>query len=152
MDEIAARDASLLRDPDRRWLRHTYQEGPGFRFLATRGGRPLERRRLGRQFGIVRQRARLLRIAREEGVDRAIELGGCSRTSLWRWQCAYDRGGLVALLPERRGPHHPATRHASWVALTVASRTFLPSATSSHGWPICEWRPERVSETTGNFT
>ena len=28
------------RDPARRWLRHTYQEGPGFRFLATRGGRP----------------------------------------------------------------------------------------------------------------
>jgi hypothetical protein len=64
MDEIAARDASLLRDPNRRWLRHTYQEGPGFRFLATRGGRPPERWRLGRQLDIVRQRARLLSIAR----------------------------------------------------------------------------------------
>ena len=27
-------------DPHRRLLRHTYQEGPGFLFLATRGGRP----------------------------------------------------------------------------------------------------------------
>src|SRR6266849_5005228 len=40
MDEILARDQNQFREPHRRWLRHSYQEGPGFRFLATRGGRP----------------------------------------------------------------------------------------------------------------
>jgi len=39
MDQIVA-DFGHSKDPYRRWLRHTYQEGPGFLFLATRGGRP----------------------------------------------------------------------------------------------------------------
>ncbi len=37
MDEL---QAEHRKDPHRRLLRHTYQEGPGFLFLATRGGRP----------------------------------------------------------------------------------------------------------------
>lgn len=149
MEEITPRDASLLRDPNRRWLRRTYQEGQGFRFLATRGGRPLERRRLGIRFDIVRQRARLLRIAREESVDRAIELGGCSRTSLWRWRCAYDSGGLAALVPEPRGPRNPDHKHPAWVeqvVIAVRLHTYWNTkriaaelrrreiAVVSHGW------------------
>src|SRR5713226_8808900 len=117
MDEIFG-DADMRRDPNRRWLRHTYQEGPGFRFLAPRGGRPPQRHRR-EQLGVVRERARLLRAAREIGLAAALELGGCSRTSLWRWQCAYERGGLSALAPERRGPRHPAIRHAAWLEQVV---------------------------------
>lgn len=119
MDEISARDRDQFRDPSRRWLRHTYQEGPGFRFLATRGGRPLEHRRLAGQLDSVRERARLLRIAREEGLARAIELGRCSRTSLWRWRCAYAGGGLAALLPEARGARCPHIKHPGWVEQVV---------------------------------
>ena len=63
-------------DPHRRWLRHTYQEGPGFRFLATRGGRPPRRDLEHRSdLDVVRERARLLRVTREEGLVTALALG-----------------------------------------------------------------------------
>lgn len=119
MDEIWAHDQDKLRDPQRRWMRHTYQEGPGFRFLATRGGRPPAQRESTGVFAVVRHRARLVRLARDLGIAAALELGVCSRTSLWRWQCAYDRGGLVALVPERRGPRHPTFKHPLWVEQVV---------------------------------
>ncbi len=118
-DEVlASRDH--VRDPHRRWLRHTYQEGPGFRFLATRGGRPphpdLEPRS---DLDAVRQRARLLRLMREEGLVAALALDRCSRASLFRWQSAYERGGLAALRPQRRGPCHPRVKHPAWVEQVV---------------------------------
>ena len=119
MDEIFAPNREHTRDPHRRWLRHTYQEGPGFRFLATRGGRPPERQRRSRAVEVIRQRARVLRMARTQGIAAALALGECSRTSLWRWQCAYERAGLAALVPERRGPRSPAYRHASWIEQVV---------------------------------
>jgi len=118
MDEIFAASANMARDPDRRWLRHTYQEGPGFRFLATRGGRPPERARPARNLEVVRARSRALRIVREDGLAAALATG-CSRTSLWRWQCAYMRGGLAALIPERRGPIDPRCTHPAWVGQVV---------------------------------
>ncbi len=119
MDEIFATSRNKTHDPDRRWLRHTYQEGPGFRFLATRGGRPPKRTASPDPLGVVRARARRLRIARDEGIAAALALGGCSRTSLWRWQCAYDRGGLAALRPERRGPRQPVFKHPAWLERVV---------------------------------
>lgn len=118
MDEIWAPDRDKIRDPHRRWLRHTYQEGPGFRFLATRGGRPPSRAAALRDLVAVRARARLLRVARERGLEAALALG-CSRTSLWRWQCAYERGGLAALVPGRRGPRDPVLQHPAWLEQVV---------------------------------
>ena len=118
MDEIRVAHGHE-RDPHRRWLRHTYQEGPGFRFLATRGGRPPEHEPSASIFAVVRQRARLLRIAREEGIATALELGLCSRTTLWRWHAAYAQGGLLALVPEPFGPRHPVARHPAWVEQVV---------------------------------
>ena len=98
------------KDPHRRLLRHTYQEGPGFRFLATRGGRPprrdLERRS---ELEVVRERAHLLRVMREDGLDVALALGRCARASLFRWQAAYDEGGLTTLQPASANPN-PHTR------------------------------------------
>jgi len=119
MDDIWARDIHQLRDPQRRWLRHTYQEGLGFRFLATRGGRPprLDQPRSGCE--IVRARARLLRLVREQSLDAVLALAECSRRSLFRWQAAYARGGLAALVPERRGPRTPALKHPAWVEQVV---------------------------------
>jgi len=118
MDEIFG-GPDHRRDPNRRWLRHTYQEGPGFRFLATRGGRPPERGGLASAVAVVRQRARLVRLAREDGIAAALALGGCSRTSLWRWQCAYERGGLAALVPAPYGPRHPQFKHPAWLEQVV---------------------------------
>jgi transposase InsO family protein len=119
MDEIWAPDADKIRDPQRRWLRHTYQEGPGFRFLATRGGRPPLRGERRSDLAVVRGRARLVRIVREDGLAAAIELGRCSRRSLFRWRAAYERGGLSALLPERRGPRSARLKHPAWIELVV---------------------------------
>src|SRR5713101_3105741 len=119
MDEIWAHDINQIRDPHRRWLRHTYQEGPGFRFLATRGGRPPTGDGPRSEFAVVRARARLLRLVREEGMEAVLAHAECSRRSLFRWQAAYARGGLCALVPERRGPRHPAFKHPQWVEQVV---------------------------------
>src|SRR5712692_2809164 len=102
-------------DPHRRWLRHTYQEGPGFRFLATRGGRPPRGRAPRDSLAVVRARARMVRMMREEGLLAALALGGCSRASLFRWQAAYEQGGLAALVPEPHGPRVPTCKHPAWV-------------------------------------
>src|SRR2546430_15874742 len=84
MDEIFADYAAKLRDPNRRWLRHTFQEGPGFRFLATRGGRPPLRDVPRAGLDTVRQRARVVRTARDQGPAAALDLGGCTRLTPWR--------------------------------------------------------------------
>ena len=119
MDEIFGRDASMRRDPHRRWLRHAYREGPGFRFLATRGGRPPSTGQLDPTVALIRQRARLVRIARADGITAALELGLCSRTSLWRWQRAFEQGGLAALVPGSRRPLQPRRTHPAWLEQVV---------------------------------
>jgi transposase InsO family protein len=148
MEEITG-DARKVHDPERRWLRHTYQEGPGFRFLATRGGRPPRPSIARNRLALVRERARVVRIARDDGLGAALALEACSRMTLWRWQQAYARGGLAALVPEPRGPRHPATKHPAWVeqvVITVRLHTYWNAkriaaelrrreiALVSHGW------------------
>ena len=61
-------------DPHRRLLRHTYQEGPGFLFLATRGGRPPGPRsaRTWRRCGSASAASAR---AQEEGTAAALALG-----------------------------------------------------------------------------
>ena len=118
MDEIFG-DPRKLHDPERRWLRHTYQEGPGFRFLATRGGRPPGREGPRNDLRIVRERARVLRVAYADGLPAALGLGVCSRMTLWRWQQAYERAGLAGLVPQRHGPRHPVLKHPAWVEQVV---------------------------------
>jgi transposase InsO family protein len=112
------------RDPERRWLRHTYQEGPGFLFVATRGGRPPGGTdRVG--LGEIRHRARLVRIARDESLAAALALGGCSRATIFRWQAALLAGGLGALAPRRRGPRRPRLLHPAWVETVVITVRLL---------------------------
>src|SRR5439155_26462552 len=107
MDEIWAHDQDKFRDPARRWLRHTFQEGPGFRFLATRGGRPPLRREPRGALAIARRRAPLLRVAREQGLDAALSLKVRRRPTLWLWIRAHVRGRPQALLPTPRCPRAP---------------------------------------------
>lgn len=124
MDEIRTGHGHE-RDPQRRWLRHTYQEGPGFRFLATRGGRPPGAPAADGDIELVRLRARCVRIARADGVAAALALGLCSRASLFRWQAAYTRGGLQALRPARRGPRRVDLVHPLWVEQVVIAVRLL---------------------------
>jgi len=118
MDELYG-DLQQLRDPQRRWLRHTYQEGPGFRFLATRGGRPPRSVAIRDDLAVVRTRVRLVRTMRDEGLVAALALGRCSRRSLFRWQAAYARGGLAALVPEPYGPRVRTFKHPAWLEQVV---------------------------------
>jgi transposase InsO family protein len=112
MDEL---QAGHHRDPHRRLLRHTYQEGPGFLLLATRGGRPPGPAARPGLDG-VRFRARCVRLAREESVAAALVLGA-SRASLHRWRARYEGGGLEALIDRPRGPQ--PTRLPAWVEQAV---------------------------------
>lgn len=118
-DEILALHGDHIRDPHRRWQRHTYQEGPGFRFLATRGGRPPRQAAARDDLAVVRERARLVRILREEGLGAALALRRCGRASLFRWQAASLRSGIAALVPRRCGPRVPPIKHPAWVEQVV---------------------------------
>ena len=89
-------------DPHRRPLRHTYQEGPGFLFLATRGGRP-PGPSVREDLAGLRFRIHCVRTAASEGVGAALALGA-SRTSLYRWRRSYEERGIEALRHGRRGP------------------------------------------------
>jgi transposase InsO family protein len=129
MDQIVV-DHGHGRDPNRRWLRHTYQEGPGFLFLATRGGRPPTRETVHGELAQIRRRALVLRVAREAGIAAALALGECSRASLFRWRAAYEQGGLEALRPLRRGPRQPVAGYPAWteqVVITVRLLTYWNS-------------------------
>jgi transposase InsO family protein len=102
-------------DPQRRPLRHTYQEGPGFLFLATRGGRP-PGPRVREDLAGLRFRIRCVRTALDEGIAAAPALG-TSRASLHRWRRRYEEGGLEALRQRPRGP--AGTSLPAWVERAV---------------------------------
>ena len=89
-------------DLHRRLQRNTYQEGPGFLFLATRGGRP-PGPRAREDLSQLRFRIRCVHAAHEEGLAAALALG-VSRASLHRWRQRYAVGGIEALRQRPRGP------------------------------------------------
>lgn len=112
MNELPGKNRA---EPHRRLLRHTYQEGPGFLLLATRGGRPpgpVPRP----DAAALRWRLRCIRVAREEGIAAALALG-VSRASLHRWRVRYAAGGLEALVDRPRGPRRE--RLPAWVEQAV---------------------------------
>ncbi len=106
-------------DP-RRWIRrHHYQEGPDFLFLATQNGRP--RKRGGSAVGLaqVRRRMRAVRLAQEQGTDAACKALGCSRASLYRWQGAYSKDGIMGLRDDSRRPKRLRTKVPRWVDTVI---------------------------------
>lgn len=106
--------ATHEKDP-RRWVRrHHYQEGPGFLFLATQGGRPAgtaPRPRLGR----IRRRMAAVRLARREGVEAACVQIGCGRSALYEWLAAFAAEGIAGLLDESQRPHRLRASIPAWV-------------------------------------
>ena len=107
--------ATTRSDPHRRPLRHTYQEGPGFLFLATRGGRPPGPRQR-EDLAQLRFRIRCVRTANEQGIAAALDLGA-SRASLHRWRRSHANGGIEALRSRPRGPTRQ--RLPAWVERIV---------------------------------
>lgn len=90
-------------DPRRLPLRNHYQEGPGFLFLATQGGRPPSPPRARRPAQVVRRRrAALRRWQAGESVATICAELGYSRASLYRWRERYRAGGLAAVLDHYR--------------------------------------------------
>ena len=112
MNEIPGKNRA---EPHRRLLRHTYQEGPGFLLLATRGGRPPGPSPRS-DVASLRLRLRCVRVARDESIPAALALG-VSRASLHRWRARYEAAGLEALIDRGRGPQRE--RLPTWVEQAV---------------------------------
>ncbi len=58
---------------------------------------------------------RAVRLANERGLVAAIEVTGCSRASVYRWQRAFEKGGIAALVEESRRPHTTRSMVPGWV-------------------------------------
>lgn len=105
-------------DPHRRIRRHHYQEGPGFRFLATQSGRPAQDPG-PQQLNRVRFRMRAVRTAMELGVDAACGQLGCSRASVYRWLDAFDKQGIDGLVDASHRPHRLRISVPAWVDTVI---------------------------------
>ena len=100
MPEVQARTYA---NPRRLPRRNHYQEGPGFLFVATQGGRPPEEPGRRGPAAIVRRRcAALRRWADGEPLATICADLACSRASLFRWRARYETGGLAGLLDRPR--------------------------------------------------
>ncbi len=90
---------ALKSDPRRLPRRNHYQEGPGFLFVATQGGRPPARPAVPGVAAVVRRRRRALQRWRDgEAVESICRATGCSRATLFRWRTRFERDGLAGLV------------------------------------------------------
>lgn len=90
---------ALKSDPRRLPRRNHYQEGPGFLFVATQGGRPPETATRPSAAIVVRRRRRALRRWTEgEAVELICRDTGCSRATLFRWRTRLEKDGMEGLL------------------------------------------------------
>ena len=88
----------LKSDPGRLPRRNHYQEGPGFLFLATQGGRPPGSVAPGASAGIIRRRASALRRWRDgEPIAGLCAELGVHLATLFRWRSRFEEAGLVGL-------------------------------------------------------
>jgi transposase InsO family protein len=100
MPEVPSRSYA---NPRRLPRRNHYQEGPGFLFVATQGGRPPdEAAHRGQAVVVRRRRTALRRWASGEPLATACSEFGCSRATLFRWRTRYEQGGLAALADRPR--------------------------------------------------
>lgn len=112
-------------------FRRHFQEGPGFLFLATQGGRP-PRDRGRADLGTLRFRARCVRRHRQlaaAGVADATaqvcrELG-CSARSLERWVARFAEDGLAALQDGDRRPRTIRRQVPEWVDQVIITVRLL---------------------------
>ena len=100
MPEVQSRTYA---NPRRLPRRNHYQEGRGFLFVATQGGRPPDDVRRPGQGAIIRRRRAALRRWADGEPSASICAGlGCSRASLFRWRARFEANGLEGLLDRPR--------------------------------------------------
>ena len=90
-------------DPRRLPRRNHFQEGPGFLFVATQGGRPTGATIAPALAAVVRLRAGALRRwAEGEALATVCAEAACSRATLFRWRSRWEADGLAGLLDRER--------------------------------------------------
>jgi len=146
-----------LSDPRRLPRRNHYQEGPGFLFLATQGGRPPDRGQRPRQAQVVRRRrAALRRWEAGEPLASICPDVGFSRASLYRWRDRYRRDGLAGLLDRyrpggRAAVPEPIERLVISVRLLTYwnSRRLAAEFTRRQIWPLSHGQVDRIFDRLG---
>jgi len=89
---------ALRSDPRRLPRRNHYQEGPGFLFVATQGGRPPDTRTRPGEAVVVRRRRRALRRWDDgDSIESICREAGCSRATLFRWRARFALEGIEGL-------------------------------------------------------
>jgi len=144
-------------NPRRLPRRNHYQEGPGFLFVATQGGRPPEDVRRRGQAAVVRRRRSALRRWAEGELLAAVcaELG-CSRASLFRWRTRYEADGLAGLLDRPRiGRASELPPAIERLVLTVRLLTYWNSQRIAaefrrrEVWPLSHGQVDRLLDRHG---
>ena len=154
MPEVQSRTYA---DPRRLPRRNHYQEGPGFLFVATQGGRPPEGIVDAGQAAMVRRRrAALRRWAHGEPLATVCAASGCSRASLFRWRRRFEEGGLDALLDRPRvGRASELPAALERLILTVRLLTYWNSRRLAAEfrrrdiWPLSHAQVDRLLGRTG---
>lgn len=139
-------------NPRRLPRRNHYQEGPGFLFVATQGGRPPEAGRdRARATTVRRRRAALRRWAEGEAIATICAEVGCSRASLFRWRTRFEQGGLEALMDRpRRGRASELPPALERLVLTVRLLTYWNSRRMAAEfrrrgvWPLSHGQVDRL--------
>lgn len=137
--------------------RNHYQEGPGFLFVATEGGRPATLRRREGVVAVVRRRRRALRRwAEGESVESVCADAGVSRATLFRWRTRYEAGGIAALLDEprtgRASELPPAIERLVLIVRLLTywnSRRIAAEFRRREVWPLGHGQVDRLLARTG---
>ncbi len=155
MPEVRSRKYA---NPRRLPRRNHYQEGPGFLFVATQGGRPPEADGGRDRAAVVRRRrAALRRWADGESLATICAEMGCSRASLFRWRARFDEGGIEALLDRpRTGRASDLPPALERLVLTVRLLTYWNSRRIAaefrrrEVWPLGHGQVDRLLARTGS--
>ena len=139
-------------DPRRLPRRNHYQEGPGFLFVATQGGRPPgARSERDRVAAVRRRKAALCRWADGDSIASVCAEAGCTRATLSRWRARFERGGIEALVDRpwvgRASELPPAIER---LVLTVRlltywnSRRIAAESRRREVWPLSHGQVDRL--------
>ena len=148
---------ALRSDPRRLPRRNHYQEGPGFLFVATQGGRPPGTTTRSRPAMVVRRRRQALRRwADGDPVGSICQDSGCSRATLFRWRVRYEQGGMEALRDHYRpGGHVELPAVIERLIITVRLLTYWNSRRLAaefrrrEVWPLTHGQVDRLLGRTG---